>query len=72
MKITDAPVKFNAGPKIPTAADASKHKVNSIQVLYIRWNPYLYNPLISFPPCIMMIFFLPHVDAIPLRLVAAM
>ena len=26
MKITDAPVKFNTGPKIPTAADAAKHK----------------------------------------------
>jgi hypothetical protein len=26
MFIVDAPVRFKAGPKIPTARDASKHK----------------------------------------------
>jgi hypothetical protein len=26
MRIVDAPVRFKAGPKIPTARDASKHK----------------------------------------------
>ena len=37
MKITDAPVKFNAGPKIPTAADAAKHKVNLIHTMIDDW-----------------------------------
>lgn len=31
VQITNKPVKFNAGPKIPTAADAAKHKVNEIE-----------------------------------------